>query len=152
MSDLHEHEHDHTNEHDHAHEHDHDHEEECCCGHDHDHEHHHHDHGEDECDCGHEHHHHHHDDDDEDEYEERRSPLIPILFAVGTAFVIATVFLVLLIVFKNLDVSASGIESVVNPSGGSTISVSDDNEFLMPNLVGMSSAAGGADAPGRRQG
>lgn len=78
------------------------------------------------------------DDDDEDEYEERRSPLIPILFAVGTAFVIATVFLVLLIVFKNLDVSASDIESVVNPSGGSTISVSDDNEFLMPNLVGMS--------------
>lgn len=78
------------------------------------------------------------DDDDEDEYEERRSPLIPILFAVGTAFVIATVFLVLLIVFKNLDVSPSDIESVVNPSGGSTISVSDDNEFLMPNLVGMS--------------
>ena len=78
------------------------------------------------------------DDDDEDEYEERRSPLIPILFAVGTAFVIATVFLVLLFVFKNLDVSASDIESVVNPSGGSTISVSDDNEFLMPNLVGMS--------------
>ena len=77
-------------------------------------------------------------DDDEDEYEERRSPLIPILFAVGTAFVIATVFLVLLIVFKNLDVSPSDIGSVVNPSGGSTISVSDDNEFLMPNLVGMS--------------
>lgn len=79
------------------------------------------------------------DDDDEDEYEERRSPLIPILFAVGTAFVIATVFLVLIIVFRNLDVSASDVESVVNPSGsGSTISVTDDNEFLMPNLVGLS--------------
>ena len=45
------------------------------------------------------------DEDDDDEYEERRSPLIPILFAVGTAFVIATVFLVMTIVFKNLNVT-----------------------------------------------
>ncbi|MDY4588477.1 MAG: Stk1 family PASTA domain-containing Ser/Thr kinase [Oscillospiraceae bacterium] len=77
-------------------------------------------------------------DDDEDEYEERRSPLIPILFAVGTAFVIATVFLVLLIVFRNLDVSGEDVKSVMGVSDASDISVTDDNTFLMPNLVGMS--------------
>ncbi len=76
-------------------------------------------------------------DDDEDEYEERRSPLIPILFAVGTAFVIATVFLVLMVVFNSLDVTGSDIESVIGISND-TISVTDNNEFLMPNLVGMS--------------
>ncbi len=77
-------------------------------------------------------------DDDEDEYEERRSPLIPILFAVGTAFVIATVFLVLVIVFKNLDVTGDDVKSVIGVSDSSTVSVTDNNEFLMPNLLGLS--------------
>lgn len=77
-------------------------------------------------------------DDDDDEYEERRSPLIPILFAVGTAFVIATVFLVMTIVFKNLNVTPGEIASVAGLSSDSTVSVTDSNEFLMPNLVGMS--------------
>ncbi len=77
-------------------------------------------------------------DDDDDEYEERRSPLIPILFAVGTAFVIATVFLVMTIVFKNLNVTPGEVASVVGFSSDSTVSVTDSNEFLMPNLVGMS--------------
>lgn len=76
--------------------------------------------------------------DDDDEYEERRSPLIPILFAVGTAFVIATVFLVMTIVFKNLNVTPEQIDSVVGINSSSNVSVTDSNEFLMPNLVGMS--------------
>ena len=77
------------------------------------------------------------DDDDEDEYEERRSPLIPILFAVGTAFVIATVFLVLTIVFRNLDVTPEQVGSVAGITTDSTISMTDNDEFLMPNLVGL---------------
>ncbi len=77
-------------------------------------------------------------DDDDDEYEERRSPLIPILFAVGTAFVIATVFLVMTIVFRNLNVTPDQVSSVMGVNSGSTVSVTDSNEFLMPNLVGMS--------------
>ena len=77
-------------------------------------------------------------EDDEDEYEERRSPLIPILFAVGTAFVIATVFLVMTIVFRNLNVTPDQVSSVMGVNSGSTVSVTDSNEFLMPNLVGMS--------------
>ena len=77
------------------------------------------------------------DDDDDDEYEERRSPLIPILFAVGTAFVIATVFLVLTIVFKNLNVTPEQVGSVAGISTDSGISVTENNEFLMPNLCGM---------------
>lgn len=75
--------------------------------------------------------------DDEDEYEERRSPLIPILFAVGTAFVLATVFLVLTIVFKNLNVDREDINSVMGFDESSTVSITDSGEFLMPNLVGM---------------
>lgn len=77
------------------------------------------------------------DEDDEDEYEERRSPLIPILFAVGTAFVIATVFLVMTIVFKNLNVTPEQVGSVAGITSDSTVSVNDSNEFLMPNLIGM---------------
>ena len=77
-------------------------------------------------------------EDDDDEYEERRSPLIPILFAVGTAFVIATVFLVMTIVFRNLNVTPDQVSSVIGINNSSTVSVSDSNEFLMPNLVGMS--------------
>ncbi len=77
------------------------------------------------------------DDDDDDEYEERRSPLIPILFAVGTAFVIATVFLVLTIVFRDLNIDQEDIESAFGNDSSQTVSVTDNGEFLMPNLVGM---------------
>lgn len=76
-------------------------------------------------------------DDDDDEYEERRSPLIPILFAVGTAFVIATVFLVLTIVFRDLNVDREDIESAFGGSSSQNVSVTDNGEFLMPNLLGM---------------
>lgn len=76
--------------------------------------------------------------DDDDEYEERRSPLIPILFAVGTAFVIATVFLVLTIVLRNIPTNSGDIESIIGISSDAGISVTDNNEFLMPKLVGMS--------------
>ena len=76
--------------------------------------------------------------DDDDEYEERRSPLIPILFAVGTAFVIATVFLVLTIVLRNIPTNSGDIESIIGISSDAGISVTDNNEFLMPNLAGMS--------------
>ena len=74
-------------------------------------------------------------DDDDDEYEDRRSPLIPILFAVGTAFIIATVFLVLMLVNKyfgeNSTQSASG-----NISDDTSISITASDELLMPNLIG----------------
>lgn len=78
-------------------------------------------------------------EDDDDEYEERRSPLIPILFAVGTAFVIATVFLVLILVVNNIGGGDEGkLSSILGISNDSeNISVTDSNEFLMPNLVGM---------------
>lgn len=73
--------------------------------------------------------------DDEDEYEERKSPLIPILFAVGAAFVIATVFLLLKLVMDNFGPGANSEQS-------SSYSVTDalhveNGEFIMPNLVGM---------------
>lgn len=76
-------------------------------------------------------------DDDDDEYEERRSPLIPILFAVGTAFVIATVFLVLVLVSSKLNKTPEDYESIFGIDNSSTVSLTDDDEFLMPNLVGM---------------
>ena len=56
---------------------------------------------------------------------------------MGTAFVIATVFLVLTIVFKNLNVTPEQVGSVAGISTDSGISVTDNNEFLMPNLCGM---------------
>ncbi len=79
------------------------------------------------------------DDDDEDEYEERRSPLIPILFAVGTAFIIATVFLVLTLVSQRLGVTESDFTSVLSLPGSSSdpVSVTEGDEFEMPNLLGM---------------
>ncbi|MGN1119051.1 MAG: Stk1 family PASTA domain-containing Ser/Thr kinase, partial [Oscillospiraceae bacterium] len=76
-------------------------------------------------------------DDDEDEYEERRSPLIPILFAVGTAFIIATVFLVLMLVSTRLNKTSSDIESIFGIESSSAISLTDSDEFVMPNLIGM---------------
>ena len=82
------------------------------------------------------------DDDDDDEYEERRSPLIPILFAVGTAFIIAAVFLVLFLInqYFGPDAHSSAAASGSNDSVGSssTISVTAGDEFTMPNLVGYS--------------
>ena len=77
------------------------------------------------------------DDDDDDEYAERRSPLIPILFAVGTAFIIATVFLVLSLVSTRLGKDTSDYESIFGIDNSNTVSVDDDEEFLMPNLIGM---------------
>ncbi len=71
-------------------------------------------------------------DDDDVEYEERRSPLIPILFAVGAAFVIATVFLVL-----SLVNNALGSGNTSSGTSDLTISVDQDNNFNMPNLLGM---------------
>ncbi len=78
------------------------------------------------------------DDDDDDEYAERRSPLIPILFAVGTAFIIATVFLVLTLVSTRLNKTDSDIKDVLGISDSSDVSVTDSDEFIMPNLVGLS--------------
>ena len=76
------------------------------------------------------------DDDDEDEYEERRSPLIPILFAVGAAFVIATVFLVLTLVSSRLNLlPESSVETSDELNG---ISFNQDNEFPMLNFIGKS--------------
>lgn len=83
------------------------------------------------------------DDDDEyeddDEVEERRSPLIPILFAVGTAFIIATMFLVVTLVNQRLGITESDINSVFNPnaSQSDTLSVNDYDEIQMPDLLGM---------------
>ncbi len=77
-------------------------------------------------------------DDDDDEYEERRSPLIPILFAVGTAFIIAAVFLVLMLINRYF-----GDNSSLPSAGGSTgsndtsISVTAGEEMEMPNMIGM---------------
>lgn len=78
------------------------------------------------------------DDDDDDEYAERRSPLIPILFAVGTAFIIATVFLVLTLVSTRLNKTESDFKDVLGIGDSSEVSVTDSNEFIMPNLVGLS--------------
>ncbi len=79
------------------------------------------------------------DDDDEDEYEERRSPLIPILFAVGTAFIIAAVFLVLVLINKYFgNESSQSTGSIDDVGSSSTISVTAGDEFLMPQMVGMS--------------
>lgn len=78
------------------------------------------------------------DDEDDDEYAERRSPLIPILFAVGTAFIIATVFLVLTLVSTKLNKTESDFQSVLGIGDSSEISVTDNDEFIMPNLVGLS--------------
>lgn len=74
------------------------------------------------------------DDDDDDELEERRSPLIPILFAVGAAFVICTVFLILILVQSKLG---SGNSDSNSSMVGITIAVDSNNEFHMPNLIGM---------------
>lgn len=76
------------------------------------------------------------DDDDEDEYEERRSPLIPILFAVGAAFVIVTVFLVLTMVSNRLGLVSGGSSDDTVSDDHLGIVVGVDGTFPMPNLVG----------------
>ena len=78
-------------------------------------------------------------DDDDDEYEERRSPLIPILFAVGTAFIIAAVFLVLMLINRYFGDNSSLPTSGANPGGSSdtSISVTAGEEMEMPNMIGM---------------
>lgn len=76
------------------------------------------------------------DDDDDDEYEERRSPLVPILFAVGTAFIIATVFLVLMLVNKYFG-SGSSQASSSHDNSDTSISITASDELLMPNLIGL---------------
>ncbi len=75
-------------------------------------------------------------EDDDDEYEERRSPLIPILFAVGTAFIIATVFLVLTMIAQRIP-SNETISEIINPNGTSNVSMVNEDEFTMPNMIGM---------------
>lgn len=85
--------------------------------------------------------------DDEDEYAERRSPLIPILFAVGAAFVIATVFLVLKLVVDAFE--TPNVDSSYTQSNGIVVT---DGEFAMPNLIGYSweqatAMYGGEDSP-----
>ena len=78
-------------------------------------------------------------DDDDDEYEERRSPLIPILFAVGTAFIIAAVFLVLMLINRYFGENSSLPTSGANPGGSSdtSISVTAGEEMEMPYMIGM---------------
>lgn len=61
------------------------------------------------------------DEDDDDEVRERRSPLLPILFAVASVFVIMTAWLIYEIVTQNIgDIVAEGGE-----------------EIKMPYLIGM---------------
>lgn len=75
------------------------------------------------------------DDYDDDEVEERRSPLIPILFAVGAAFVVATVFLILILLSQRFGNTGNSDSS----SSSGTISgiVVENGEFSMPQLVGL---------------
>ena len=74
--------------------------------------------------------------DDDDEVEERRSPLIPILFAVGAAFVVATVFLVLVLLSQRFGDSGNSNDSSSNNGVFSGIVV-ENGEFSMPQLVGL---------------
>ena len=71
--------------------------------------------------------------DDDDELAERRSPLIPILFAVGAAFVIATVFLLLKLVVDGFGPNSNTI-SVTSAYG---VEIDENGNFFMPNIVGM---------------
>ncbi len=78
-------------------------------------------------------------DDDDDEYEERRSPLIPILFAVGTAFIITAVFLVLTILYRYFGDGSSStpLQDNSNPTSTSQMQPSATGEIEMPNMLGM---------------
>ena len=58
-------------------------------------------------------------EDDEDEIEERKSPLLPILFAVASVFVIMTAWLIFKIVTGNIPTDSGNVD-----------------EAIMPNLIG----------------
>ena len=58
-------------------------------------------------------------DEEDDEIEERRSPLLPILFAVASVFVIMTAWLIFKIVTGNIPTDSGNVD-----------------EVLMPNLIG----------------
>ncbi len=77
-------------------------------------------------------------DEDEDEYDdfdnERRSPIIPILFAVGAAIVVAAVFLILFVLSRNFSKSGSQSSSSSGTLNGVVI---ENGEFPMPQLIGM---------------
>lgn len=75
-------------------------------------------------------------DDDDDEYEDRRSPLIPILFAVGSAFIIATVFLVLMLLRPLADTGEDSSSGGDISASSSEISITASDELLMPKLEG----------------
>lgn len=75
--------------------------------------------------------------DDDDYYERRRrSPILPILFALATAFVIMTAWLIFTIVTKNVDdiQRASGEEvempSLVNMTWDEVLAQYDDYNFI----------------------
>ncbi len=73
--------------------------------------------------------------DDDDEVEERRSPLIPILFGVGAAFVIVVVFLVLYLVSDRLGTNNNVTPGNYDDYG---ISMMANGEFALPQFVGKS--------------
>ncbi|MCL2633393.1 MAG: Stk1 family PASTA domain-containing Ser/Thr kinase [Oscillospiraceae bacterium] len=73
------------------------------------------------------------DDDDDEEYDddeiiERRSPLLPILFAVASVFVILAAWLIYMIVGNITDPSGRGPDGPIRPG----------SDIQMPNLVSMS--------------
>ena len=71
--------------------------------------------------------------DDDDDIEDRRSPLIPILFGVGAAFVIVVVFLILSLVSDRLSSTPIGGESNNTSNFGVVV---ENGEFTMPYFVG----------------
>ncbi len=73
--------------------------------------------------------------DDDEEIEERRSPLVPILFGVGAAFVIVVVFLVLYLVSDRLGGGSRGSGEVYS---NYNVSVNQNGEFALPNFIGKS--------------
>jgi len=55
-------------------------------------------------------------DEDDDEIEERRSPLLPILFAVASVFVIMTAWLIFKIVTSNIPTDSGNVDEVTMPN------------------------------------
>lgn len=72
-------------------------------------------------------------DDDEEEVEERRSPVIPILFAVGAAIVVAAVFLILMLLSQRFDKGGNSSSSSNGTLHGVVV---ENGEFAMPQLIG----------------
>lgn len=75
--------------------------------------------------------------DDDDEVEERRSPLIPILFGVGAAFVIVVVFLVLYLVSDRLGGGNRNTSAVYSGNTGISFDINKNGELALPKFVGM---------------